>query len=128
MMNEKQVFVSILNTQVIYRINTIYHIPMMSPQLWSVKRHSEANAKVEPRVERYIVLEESTASVNIIEDEIDDVDTRRMLWLGVFGHDKVPQREHDAVDKYAGSLSKILPNISREEIEDAIREAKEKYE
>lgn len=62
----------------------------------------------------------------IIENYIDGYETKKRLWRTIFGNENVPEWEADAVKKYAGSLRKVIPNITREHIEKAIREAKEK--
>lgn len=60
------------------------------------------------------------------ENLIDDYETRKSLWKDLFGNDNVPEQESDAVYKYGGSLKKAFPGLTREEVDEAIREAKEK--
>lgn len=96
---------------------------------WVIKGHRPNQTQKQAEMQDYVILtmpKEIAISVNIIEDYIEDYETRKMLWRTVFGNDALPNQEVDAVDKYAGSLKKSLPNVSTEEIEEAIREAKEK--
>lgn len=112
----------------------IYHTrgddTAMMADPWVVKRQSTTPSQIQKNMVDYsVVLTEPEAvavSVNIIEDYIEDCETRKMLWRTIFGNDNLPKQEADAVDKYAGSLKKSLPDVSVEEIEEAIREAKEK--
>lgn len=62
----------------------------------------------------------------IIENYIDGYETKKRLWRTIFGNENAPEWEADAVTKYAGSLRKVIPNITRKQIDEAIREAKEK--
>lgn len=101
----------------------------MVSEAWRVQRPYSDTTEVKKKVEtlvRFAEKEEVATATTLIEDYIVDYETRKMLWRTVFGNDNLPQLEADAVDKYAGSLKKSLPSLTREEIEEAIREAKEK--
>ena len=64
---------------------------------------------------------------NVLQKTIEDSATRKMIWEALFGTRQMPDQEDDAVDKYAGSLRKDYPNITDEDIEESLRDAKDKY-
>lgn len=63
---------------------------------------------------------------NVTQDTINDQITRKKLWHSLFGSENMPVQEDDAVDKYAGSLRSDFPNVSNEDIEKSLSDAKEK--
>lgn len=72
------------------------------------------------------LLKEIESLMENYENLIDDHGTRKELWRCLFGNDNVPEPEPDAVDKYGGNLNKILPGVTREEVDEAIKDAKGK--
>lgn len=72
--------------------------------------------------------EEASTEVgsNSTQDIINDQITRKKLWQSLFVNEPMPIQEDDTADKYAGSLRSDFPNVSDEDIEKSLMDAKEK--